>query len=126
VDASGIAPLRVTTIATQVHFCIVTVSASLELSRSAAASIAASASSARCLAAGWVDAKSRLTHSGARLTTAAITASCSSVILAVSLFTLDPMTHRIGMPIRPENRWLYPIDWEQLSATVRFKRRIKV
>jgi hypothetical protein len=26
------------------------------------------------------------------------------------------------MPIRPENRWLYPIDWERLSATVRFKR----
>jgi len=26
------------------------------------------------------------------------------------------------MPIRPENRWLYPIDWEQLSASVRFRR----
>ncbi|MDP1027049.1 hypothetical protein Q5H91_07485 [Sphingomonas sp. KR1UV-12] len=26
------------------------------------------------------------------------------------------------MPIRPENRWLYPIDWQQLSATVRFRR----
>lgn len=26
------------------------------------------------------------------------------------------------MPIRPENRWLYPIDWPQLSAAVRFDR----
>lgn len=26
------------------------------------------------------------------------------------------------MPIRPENRWLYPIDWDQLSANVRFRR----
>jgi len=26
------------------------------------------------------------------------------------------------MPIRPENRWLYPIDWPQLSATIRFGR----
>ncbi|TVV74250.1 hypothetical protein [Sphingomonas solaris] len=26
------------------------------------------------------------------------------------------------MPIRPENRWLYPIDWDQLSGTVRFGR----
>jgi hypothetical protein len=26
------------------------------------------------------------------------------------------------MPIRPENRWLYPIDWRQLSQTVRFDR----
>lgn len=26
------------------------------------------------------------------------------------------------MPIRPEHRWLYPIDWEQLSAWVRFER----
>ena len=26
------------------------------------------------------------------------------------------------VPIRPENRWLYPIDWQQLSATVRLKR----
>ena len=32
------------------------------------------------------------------------------------------VTHRIGMPIRPENRWLYPIDWQQLSETVRFER----
>ena len=26
------------------------------------------------------------------------------------------------MPICPENRGLYPIDWQQLSATVRFRR----
>jgi hypothetical protein len=26
------------------------------------------------------------------------------------------------MPIRPEYRWLYPIDWVQLSALVRFER----
>jgi hypothetical protein len=26
------------------------------------------------------------------------------------------------MPIRPEFRWLYPINWPQLSALIRFKR----
>jgi ribosomal protein S14 len=26
------------------------------------------------------------------------------------------------MPIRPEHRWLYPIDWRELSAMVRFRR----
>ena len=26
------------------------------------------------------------------------------------------------MPIRPEHRWLYPIDWPQLSARIRFGR----
>jgi hypothetical protein len=26
------------------------------------------------------------------------------------------------MPIRPQHRWLYPIDWPQLSAVIRFKR----
>lgn len=26
------------------------------------------------------------------------------------------------MPIRPEYRWLYPIDWPQLSAVIRFGR----
>lgn len=26
------------------------------------------------------------------------------------------------MPIRAENRWLYPIDWTQLSAAIRFDR----
>lgn len=26
------------------------------------------------------------------------------------------------MPIRPEFRWLYPIDWPQLSAMVRFQK----
>lgn len=28
----------------------------------------------------------------------------------------------IGMPISPETRWLYPIDWCQLSSLVRFER----
>lgn len=32
------------------------------------------------------------------------------------------MTHRNAMPIRAENRWLYPIDWQQLSGTIRFDR----
>lgn len=32
------------------------------------------------------------------------------------------MIHRIAMPIRVENRWLYPIDWRQLSDAVRFER----
>lgn len=26
------------------------------------------------------------------------------------------------MPIRPQHRWLYPIDWPQLSAMIRFER----
>lgn len=26
------------------------------------------------------------------------------------------------MPIRPDQRWLYPIDWKELSATIRFGR----
>lgn len=26
------------------------------------------------------------------------------------------------MPIKPELRWLYPIDWRELSATIRFGR----
>ena len=26
------------------------------------------------------------------------------------------------MPIRPEYRWFYPIDWRQLSAVIRFQR----
>ena len=26
------------------------------------------------------------------------------------------------MPIRPEQRWLYPIDWRELSAEIRFRR----
>jgi hypothetical protein len=26
------------------------------------------------------------------------------------------------MPIRPDHRWLYPIDWRELSAMVRFGR----
>lgn len=32
------------------------------------------------------------------------------------------MIHGIAMPIRPENRWLYPIDWPQLSDAIRFGR----
>ncbi|MHA0337088.1 hypothetical protein [Sphingomonas melonis] len=34
----------------------------------------------------------------------------------------DRVTHRNAMPIRAENRWLYPIDWQQLSGTIRFDR----
>jgi len=26
------------------------------------------------------------------------------------------------MPIRRQHRWLYPIDWRELSATIRFRR----
>jgi hypothetical protein len=26
------------------------------------------------------------------------------------------------MPIRPEHRWLYPIDWQELSRAIRFGR----
>jgi hypothetical protein len=26
------------------------------------------------------------------------------------------------MPIRPQHRWLYPIDWQQLTDMVRFER----
>lgn len=26
------------------------------------------------------------------------------------------------MPIRPQHRWLYPLDWQQLSAIIRFGR----
>ena len=26
------------------------------------------------------------------------------------------------MPIRPEHRWFYPIDWRELSAAIRFRR----
>lgn len=26
------------------------------------------------------------------------------------------------MPIRPQHRWLYPIDWQQLTDLVRFER----
>ena len=32
------------------------------------------------------------------------------------------MTHRIVMPIAPEHRWLYPIDWRELSNFIRFRR----
>ncbi|MES3101556.1 hypothetical protein O6W96_18795 [Sphingomonas faeni] len=40
----------------------------------------------------------------------------------ISLSFESALTHRITMPIRPENRWLYPIDWPQLSDTIRFGR----
>jgi len=32
------------------------------------------------------------------------------------------VTHRIVMPIAREHRWLYPIDWPELSAVIRFTR----
>lgn len=28
------------------------------------------------------------------------------------------------MPIRPQQRWLYPIDWQKLTDMVRFERAI--
>ena len=35
---------------------------------------------------------------------------------------LPILTHRIVMPIAREHRWLYPIDWRELSAFIRFGR----
>ena len=32
------------------------------------------------------------------------------------------MIQNRAMPIAPEHRWLYPIDWPELSALVRFER----
>lgn len=32
------------------------------------------------------------------------------------------MTQNLWMPIRAEHRWLYPIDWPEISRIVRFKR----
>jgi hypothetical protein len=32
------------------------------------------------------------------------------------------LTHRIVMPIMAEHRWLYPIDWPELSRLIRFGR----
>ena len=32
------------------------------------------------------------------------------------------LTHRIIMPIMAEHRWLYPIDWPELSRLIRFGR----
>lgn len=32
------------------------------------------------------------------------------------------LSQKAGMPIRAENRWLYPIDWQQLSRAIRFGR----
>lgn len=32
------------------------------------------------------------------------------------------LTHRIVMPIMAEHRWLYPIDWPELSKVIRFGR----
>ena len=40
----------------------------------------------------------------------------------ISLLLSNRVIHRVVMPIRPENRWLYPIDWEQLSRSIRFSR----
>ena len=32
------------------------------------------------------------------------------------------MIQTVAMPIRAENRWLYPIDWDQVSRAIRFDR----
>lgn len=37
------------------------------------------------------------------------------------LTRIATLGQELEMPIRPENRCLYPIDWPQLSAVVRFK-----
>lgn len=44
------------------------------------------------------------------------------VQLHIPLSFCARLTHRIVMPIRPEHRWLYPIDWRELSASIRFGR----
>ena len=43
-------------------------------------------------------------------------------MLQIPLLFVSALTHTVVMPIRPENRWLYPLDWQQLSATIRFDR----
>ncbi len=43
-------------------------------------------------------------------------------MLQIPLLFVSALTHIGVMPIRPENRWLYPIDWQQLSDTIRFDR----
>ena len=42
--------------------------------------------------------------------------------LLLSPFVPAPFDSLIAMPIAPEHRWLYPIDWPQLSAFIRFRR----
>ena len=37
-------------------------------------------------------------------------------------FPAAPPGRGCMMPIRPQLRWLYPIDWPQLSALIRFDR----
>lgn len=43
-------------------------------------------------------------------------------IVAISLLFRTAVIHDGSMPIRPENRWLYPIDWRQVSDAIRFDR----
>lgn len=40
----------------------------------------------------------------------------------ILLSFVSALTHIGVMLIGPENRWLYPIDWQQLSDTIRFDR----
>lgn len=42
--------------------------------------------------------------------------------LLISLPFFAPRIHRIPVPIRPDHRWLYPIDWPELSRLIRFGR----
>jgi hypothetical protein len=35
---------------------------------------------------------------------------------------LELLERGVAMPIRPEMRWFYPIDWPQISRQVRFER----
>lgn len=39
------------------------------------------------------------------------------------MFVKRPFSLQAGpTPIRPQHRWLYPIDWQQLTDMVRFER----
>ncbi len=42
--------------------------------------------------------------------------------MSISSFVFGLLDSQEDMPIRPEHRWLYPIDWPELSATIRFRR----
>ena len=67
-----------------------------------------------------VDAQQRF--SGRRSTSRTRPEQDGNETRKISLSFESALTHRITMPIRPENRWLYPIDWPQLSQAIRFDR----
>jgi hypothetical protein len=41
--------------------------------------------------------------------------ACEQTSFYFPLLFSGQMTHRIVMPIRPSQRWFYPIDWRELS-----------